>query len=186
MLWIGTHGGGLNRFDRRKGTFTHYRNQPNYPRSLSSNNVYAILEDSLGIMWIGTWDGGLNKFNRKTETFTRFKSREDDPQSLSFPNVQLVYEDSGGTLWIGTEGGLNKFNRKTETFTRYTWRSDTPHCNPTAGNERCPGRNLRGHYEPSSHTSRRASQDGPQTGHPTNPRSIFRTVPLFCWRTFSQ
>jgi|LGOV01.1.fsa_nt_gb ligand-binding sensor domain-containing protein len=47
-LWIGTEGGGLNRFDRETETFTRYQHDPHNPRSLSHNKVRAIYEDRAG------------------------------------------------------------------------------------------------------------------------------------------
>ena len=45
VLWIGTYGGGLDRLDENapgEATFTHYRNDPEDPASLSNNLVVAI------------------------------------------------------------------------------------------------------------------------------------------------
>ena len=57
MLWVGTHGGGLNRFDAVRERFVHYRHQKNDPHSLSSDNVSSIYADSKGNLWIGTFGG---------------------------------------------------------------------------------------------------------------------------------
>ena len=56
MLWAGTDGGGLNRFDSTTGRFNAYRNDPNDPQSLS-DKIRAIFEDRAGILWLGTFDG---------------------------------------------------------------------------------------------------------------------------------
>jgi ligand-binding sensor domain-containing protein len=126
-LWIGTQGGGLNKFDRKTETFTRYQNQADNPKSLSENQVWSIYEDTDGNLWIGTRGGGLNKFDRKTETFTRYQNQADNPKSLSDNRVRSIYEDAEGNLWIGIlGGGLNKFDRKTETFTRYQNQADNP------------------------------------------------------------
>jgi len=77
VLWIGTGGGGLNKLvlskaegsDREKEKFTHYKNNPNSPNSLSNNWVNSIYEDRSGVLWIGTRGGGLNKFDREKEFF---------------------------------------------------------------------------------------------------------------------
>ncbi|MEJ2065612.1 MAG: two-component regulator propeller domain-containing protein, partial [Reinekea sp.] len=39
VLWLGTSGGGLDRFDPATETFTHYRHDPEDPSSLSGNNI---------------------------------------------------------------------------------------------------------------------------------------------------
>src|SRR6186713_3353077 len=53
-IWIGTWGGGLDRYDRRTNQFVHFRHDPADPASLSSNLVICLLRDSRGALWIGT------------------------------------------------------------------------------------------------------------------------------------
>ncbi len=72
ILWIGTNGGGLNKFIREKEQFTHYKHDPDDPASINCNYIWSIFEDSLGVLWIGTGCGGLKKFNREKEQFKQF------------------------------------------------------------------------------------------------------------------
>jgi len=125
-LWIGTYGGGLNKFDRKEEKFTRYQHQANNLQSLSTNSVLSIFEDSEGSLWIGTWGGGLNKFDRKEEKFTRYQYQADNPQSLSDNSVRSIFEDADGILWIGTRAGLNKFDQKEEKFTHYREKDGLP------------------------------------------------------------
>jgi DNA-binding NtrC family response regulator/ligand-binding sensor domain-containing protein len=121
-LWIGTFGGGLNKFDRNKEQFTRYQADPNNPYSLSNNEVRSICEDQSGRLWIGTFGGGLNKLipssgsgqassdnERSSSTFIAYQHDYNNPKSLSSNLVNAVFEDNSGVLWIGTQGGgLNK------------------------------------------------------------------------------
>jgi signal transduction histidine kinase/ligand-binding sensor domain-containing protein/DNA-binding response OmpR family regulator len=108
-LWIGTWGGGLNKFDSMNEKFTHYESDPNDSKSLNGNWVYSIYEDNSGILWIGTMPGGLNKFDPMKNQFKLFKHNPNNPNSLSSDRVWSIYEDSDGILWIGTfYGGLNR------------------------------------------------------------------------------
>ena len=59
IIWIGTNGGGVNRFDPQRKQFRHFSNTLS-PGSLSYNKIRAIFEDSNGTIWIGTEGGGLN------------------------------------------------------------------------------------------------------------------------------
>jgi signal transduction histidine kinase/ligand-binding sensor domain-containing protein len=134
VFWIGTNGGGLNRFDRTTGKFTRFLNDPQNPHSLSHNRVQAICGDS-GRLWIGTYDGGLNRFDYSSGKFDRFVNAPQDPHSLSHNRVWCLYEDRAGTLWIGTSGGLNKLIRsegeetdgKKERFIRFVNDPNDPH-----------------------------------------------------------
>lgn len=67
-LWIGTRGGGINRFDPTTERFIRYMHDPNDANSLSDNSVHAITQDSQGNIWIGTDKGGLNRFNPSTKS----------------------------------------------------------------------------------------------------------------------
>ena len=117
-LWVGTYGGGLNRYDRETESFVRYRHDPDDPHSLSHDNVTAILEDRGGVLWIGT-RGGLNRLNRETGRFTRYVHDPDDPSSISNDWARALYEDRDGRFWVGTHGGLNLFDREAGTFTRF-------------------------------------------------------------------
>ena len=112
-LWVGTYGGGLNKFDRATQTFTYYRHDPQNPNSLSDDHVRAIYEfsDEPGILWIATYGGGLNRFNTKDETFVHYRHDPNDPRSLPNDQIWCMYEDKAGNLWLGTYGGLAVVNR---------------------------------------------------------------------------
>jgi ligand-binding sensor domain-containing protein len=47
-FWVGTNGGGLDRYDRASDTFVHHRHVPGDARSLPHDNVKAIGEDAAG------------------------------------------------------------------------------------------------------------------------------------------
>ncbi|RMI06835.1 MAG: hypothetical protein D6681_08190, partial [Calditrichaeota bacterium] len=129
-LWVGTLGGGLNRYDPESHSFVHYRHHPGIPNSLTGDEINTIFEDQYGQLWIGT-NSGLTRFDRFTNTFTRYRHDPDDPHTLSDNEVWAIFEDhysQGRTLWIGTRsGGLNRFDRSKEQFIRYTRRYDEPH-----------------------------------------------------------
>src|SRR5208283_3317549 len=63
VLWIGTGGNGLIRFDRKHRTATRYRNDPVDRNSLSNNWVVCLLEDREGNIWAGTGGGGVNRLS---------------------------------------------------------------------------------------------------------------------------
>ncbi len=106
-LWIGTMGGGLNRFERETGTFTRFPSTPE-PATLNNPGINVIYEDSSRVLWVGTV-GGLHRFNRERESFVCYTNDPGDPTSLSKDYIRSIFEDRSGVLWIGTDGGgLNK------------------------------------------------------------------------------
>ncbi len=125
-LWIGTNKG-LDRFDEKTGKFTHYRNDPGNPKSLSNDCVNTIYEDRQGDIWVGTgwrWfgyhrgEGGLNRLN-SDGSFTRYMNNPKNSKTLINNKVTAIFEDSRGVFWIGTMGfGLNIMDRAKGSFER--------------------------------------------------------------------
>ena len=116
MIWVGSYGFGLSKFNPDTEQFVHYRHDPENSLSLSNNVVSAIYEDRNGSLWIGTEDG-LNKYDGYT--FTRYQHDPSNPQSLSSNLIIAIYEDRSGELWFGTGNGLNRFSPVAGTFTHY-------------------------------------------------------------------
>jgi len=137
MIWIGTWGAGLDRFDPSTNVFAHFRHNPKDLSSISSDTVAAVLRDHLGNLWVGT-TCGLDLLDKKTGKFQHFTNNPDDPASLSYNRVRVIYEDMAGTLWVGCgrpflnpvetllSGGLNRLDRKSGKFTRYIHDPDNP------------------------------------------------------------
>ena len=75
-LWIGTWGGGLNRFDRDAGAFDRFLSGPGDEESLASNFIprmqNPILEESAGRLWIAT-NAGLSRLDPGTGRFTTYR-----------------------------------------------------------------------------------------------------------------
>ena len=122
VLWLGTNGG-LERIDITQADtqlrFQHYRHDPDYASSLSSNYIRSIFEDSQENFWVGTGDG-LNILNRHTGKCIRYQPIIGDTTSLSGAHIQLLVEDADGNIWINTDhNGLNRFDRSNNCFIRY-------------------------------------------------------------------
>ncbi len=111
-LWIGTETGGLDRFDRETGKFTHFPALPNFVR--------VVYQDRDGLLWLGVIGDGLRKFDPATNRVTRYIHQPGKPDSLSNDYVQTLFEDHEGTLWVGLDGGgLDRLDRATGKFAHY-------------------------------------------------------------------
>jgi signal transduction histidine kinase/ligand-binding sensor domain-containing protein len=124
-LWIGTMGGGLNRFDPDTERFTHYRYDPRDPSSLKGDWVSTVYLDPQGGLWAGTTTG-LNRFDLETEEITRYEHYEEYPASLGHPTVNAVFRDREGVLWVGTGGGLDRGDPVRQRFIHYRHDPDDP------------------------------------------------------------
>ena len=101
ILWIGTYGGGLNRFDPASETFTHYTTRNGLPNDI----VHDILGDGQGNLWIST-NKGLSRFDPQTGHFYNYDVK-DGLQGNVFAHNASCRRDNGELIY----GGLNGFNR---------------------------------------------------------------------------
>ena len=95
-LWIGTHGGGLSRY--QNGQFRNYSAE----QGLSDTHVSCLFEDRGGNLWVGTDGGGLNIF--RDDKFTAYTTADGLPGN----NISAIGTDGAGNLWVGTTKGLAK------------------------------------------------------------------------------
>ncbi len=126
-LWLGTVGGGLERFNRTTSEFDHFSISSEDPLSFYDHAVRTIHESRDGTFWIGTYGSGVQIFNRDTGTFRRFVSEIGNPTSLSSNAVTSVFEDKSGVLWIGTSGGgISKVDPSASWFVIYQHDPNNP------------------------------------------------------------
>jgi ligand-binding sensor domain-containing protein/serine phosphatase RsbU (regulator of sigma subunit) len=112
-LWFAGGAGGLGRRDPRTGNLRFYRPRPGFPRSFSSEVVYALLVDREGTLWIGTEQSGLARYEPATDDFTHFRHDPNRPGTLPSNTVSRLAEDGQGQLWVGTPHGVARLDRRT-------------------------------------------------------------------------
>ncbi len=101
-LWIGTSGGGINRFNKQDETFIAYTTREGLP----NNVVYGILTDKRGNLWLST-NRGLSVFNPSNVSFKNYDLL-DGLQSNEF-NTGAYFKSTHGELFFGGIKGLNYF-----------------------------------------------------------------------------
>ena len=115
-VWIGTDHG-LTRFDPAGGRFTHYHadggadeGADDGDRTLRSNLIIELFEDSRGTLWIAT----ANALSRMVEPagarvaphFEHFTTQ----QGLTHNRVNAMVEDRRGRVWFATAKGLSRYD----------------------------------------------------------------------------
>lgn len=139
-FWIGTPAtpgvsGGLNRWDPRTGTFSHFYLPFPETEISASYQVIDIHEDRSGKLWIGS-DNGLFRFAPVSGLFRLYRQEH----GLASNRICGILEDDRGRLWISTANGLSRFNPQTGQFKNFDFRDGLQHnnFNPRAY---CKGRN---------------------------------------------
>jgi len=106
ILWVGTDGGGLDRFN----TVTERLQNFTVRNGLSNNVIYAILSDSKNFLWMST-NRGIMKFDSRTDEVKSYDV-EDGLQSDEF-NRNEYYKAQDGTMYFGGIYGYNVFRPET-------------------------------------------------------------------------
>jgi ligand-binding sensor domain-containing protein len=106
VLWFGTDGYGISKYDGR--TFTHITKEDGLP----GNNISDLMEDKNGNIWIGTMFGGVSKYDGTS--FTNFT------QDGIITGVETggFFEDTSGNIWFAAENhGVYKYDGSS--FTKF-------------------------------------------------------------------
>jgi ligand-binding sensor domain-containing protein len=99
VVWAGTWGGGLSRFDGENWqTFT-------VGHGLPSNHIFMLHEDREGRLWIGT-SHGLARL-QEDGSFRVYTTQD----GLFSNAVFSMATEADGTLWVGSFGGVAKISQ---------------------------------------------------------------------------
>lgn len=99
VVWCGTWGGGLSRFDGK--SWTTYTTKEGLP----GNHVFMLKQSKEGKLWIGT-NKGLAQPNDDLSGFKVMTMA----QGLYADNVFSMAEAPDGTLWVGSFGGVARIS----------------------------------------------------------------------------
>ena len=113
--WIGTYGGGLNKFDDKTEKFSVVFPVLTQPQASLNDKILSVLAYSDSILWIGTSGGGLTKFNTVTYSTSNYSLS----QGLSNAVVYGILEDKNSNLWLSTDDGIFLFNNSSQSFTQF-------------------------------------------------------------------
>ncbi|MCB9087139.1 MAG: hypothetical protein H6628_02275 [Calditrichae bacterium] len=102
-LWLGTEGGGLNRFDPQTGRFRAFTEAD----GLADNTLSSMVADEAGNIWCAT-PKGLTQFDPATGSCRTYDGRD------GIPNVQFNpwagLKTRAGRLFFGTPEGMIYFD----------------------------------------------------------------------------
>jgi ligand-binding sensor domain-containing protein len=92
-FWIGTKLAGINFFDKRKKTFSHY---------LSDLTVFTAVVDDSGTVWAGTHHGIFKK-EKNENSFSHFLIHSEEASNAA---VTSIIKDDQGNIWASTSSGI--------------------------------------------------------------------------------
>src|SRR6185503_11233575 len=118
IIWIGTYGGGLNRWDRKTNQFIHFRHNPSNPATLKSDTILALLKDLHGHIWVCNGDV-LSKLKNQTGEFIHYYSNVRNYKSEHQRFILSITQDREGFIWLGTGNGLKQFDERKGEFIKH-------------------------------------------------------------------
>jgi len=121
-LWVGTSGGSLSLYDRKKDAFINFPANKG-PNSFDNNVIRSVCSDYLGKIWVGHFTG-VNILDPSTKQISRFVFDSRGP-SFTPPNLCL-FEDSQHQMWIGTTAGVYCYNPKTRSTRHFSHNEQQP------------------------------------------------------------
>jgi signal transduction histidine kinase/ligand-binding sensor domain-containing protein/DNA-binding response OmpR family regulator len=118
-LWVGTSGGAISMYDRKRDKFIHYPAGAGGDGFLSNAVVRSICSDDEGKIWIAQFEapyvldpatGIISKLNMEAY---------DAGGHRAWVSLNCVFRDSRRRMWVGTNGGLFLYERATHSFRQF-------------------------------------------------------------------
>jgi ligand-binding sensor domain-containing protein len=107
QIWLGTDGGGLNQFDKKKQTFSYYS-------SPDVQIVTSIIDYSKDTLLVASYEKGLFFFDKKRKRFSTTKTHHLLKRTNSHVRHKF-FKDSENNVWF-SDGNIVKINFDKNSF----------------------------------------------------------------------
>ncbi|MCA0269273.1 MAG: histidine kinase [Bacteroidetes bacterium] len=111
-LWVGTYGGGLDRYDPRTGQFEHFLNRPSIAAAGDGRRIRALTRAHDGGVWAGAGTGLVFYINDNG----RLIDRVPPPNPAEDDDEVSALLDDGDVLWIARNSGLYRYQDGQQTL----------------------------------------------------------------------
>lgn len=109
LLWIGSWGGGLQRYGVHQESVRLLRNSPNKPAGLSRPNVRSLLENHDGRLLVGTDGNGIDIIDRELGLVGGYRPRADHAETTVASAVLALAQLPDKAIWAGTrQSGMQR------------------------------------------------------------------------------
>ena len=117
-MWLGTYGGGVNRYSTYNSKFYRYNYELNRSAASGNDNIVSgFATDSSGTLWLTTWGDGLKYYRPQIDTHGSYSFAEGAFDSEVFRSVTV---DARGGLWLATHNnGLIALEPETGKYHHY-------------------------------------------------------------------
>ncbi|GHT59873.1 hybrid sensor histidine kinase/response regulator [Bacteroidia bacterium] len=112
-VWIGTHGGELNWYDRKNDRFETI---PIDKENVAGDDIYRLYQDNYNDLLIGTANGGVKKLSLVTKQIKPLFTSEGWERLF----VRDIIRKSDTELCIGSESGIYIYNTQSQTLKNFS------------------------------------------------------------------
>lgn len=115
-IWIGTSGGGLNKYDRITDSFIRIDlTTKNGKETINTKYITSLLAEDT-TLWIGTSDNGFLRYNIISNKVIDYYTIENSNLSS---NAITNFTNDSNYIWIATIKGYNRFDKSSSEIKKY-------------------------------------------------------------------
>jgi signal transduction histidine kinase/ligand-binding sensor domain-containing protein/CheY-like chemotaxis protein/HPt (histidine-containing phosphotransfer) domain-containing protein len=100
-IWIGTRGGGLNKYNAINNDFTSVYAGIDKDKTPLSNDIYTVFSDISGRLWLG-YENSFSIYDPSTEIFRHYIPDPNTSSSLGI--INHFAQSPSGRIWAATSG----------------------------------------------------------------------------------
>lgn len=104
-IWVATSNNGVYGVDKSAGREVHYSAEESSPVLLSSNQINAVYEDTLGYLWLAT-AVGLHRIELQTNDLRVYTTEDGLPNNF----INGILSEGDSCIWASTDDGLCRFS----------------------------------------------------------------------------
>lgn len=102
IYWLGTNGGGVNKYDKNLNLFNLVQSNVFDPQGLRAPVVTAFEEAQNGNVYVGTQGGGLSLFDPNSKLFQHYNIQSNRENAGRYLTVLALEMNKKGQLMVGT------------------------------------------------------------------------------------
>ncbi len=118
-VWVGTSGGGLSLYDRKKDNFTNFPFRNVHGGFSTKSVIRSICCDHRGKLWIAQFEG-VYEFDPVTKIVRPVNLVRPEGANRVRVTLLCIFEDSKHRIWLGSDYGLYLYQRESDSFKRFT------------------------------------------------------------------
>ncbi|MEM9386716.1 MAG: diguanylate cyclase [Pseudomonadota bacterium] len=121
LVWIGTWGGGMNRFNPANRAFKALKQNPFGASALANSDIRSAKEMHNGDVWLGGPSKGIQVVRPGAGLVRTFEPTPGVPGTLQNGYIHAFEQLANGDIWVATnQTGLYRFNQSSDQFTQFT------------------------------------------------------------------